>query len=166
MRKYFYLSLLLLIAAIQAWACGPTERPNYYMFSAFNREQMGSTFDYRINEYWKNYVGKGFNDWDVSSLSYFDIDNMQNSQNSIVKTALAHNDIETIKYLKHLVTYLRICGNISEDRWDVTVIACGSSAPAFKSPEIPFRHMTAASSHDWGSCSTYPGWGKSEWYSK
>lgn len=118
MRKYFYLSLLLLIAAIQAWACGPTERPNYYMFSAFNREQMGSTFDYRINEYWKNYVGKGFNDWDVSSLSYFDIDNMQNSQNSIVKTALAHNDIETIKYLKHLVTYLRICGNISEDRWD------------------------------------------------
>ena len=51
---------------------------------------------------------------------------------------------------------------ISEDRWDVTVIACGSSAPAFKSPEIPFRHMTAASSHDWGSCSTYPGWGKSE----
>ena len=41
MKRFIILSAVMAITLATAWACGPWMRPNYYMFSAFNRNQMG-----------------------------------------------------------------------------------------------------------------------------
>ena len=51
MKKFIALSLLA-IATLQAWACGGWIRPNYYMFSVFNRNQMENTYQQEANKFW------------------------------------------------------------------------------------------------------------------
>lgn len=117
MKKFLIVSLLLCLA-LPAWPCVYLGRPHYYVFSVFNRDQMGATYDARVNRFWIDYTGNDEARWDVSSLAYADPDDFAKSNNLIIKTALKKRDNEAIAYLKLLVRYLHISNGVQGEDWE------------------------------------------------
>ena len=106
MKKFIVLSMLA-IATMQAWACGGWVRPNYYMFSVFNREQMENTYQQEANDFWAPYVGEDFYGYMVEGLANEDPSKFNESTNGIIMAALKKKDTEMIAYLKLLIKYLK-----------------------------------------------------------
>ena len=116
MKKYIVLSLLAL-ATVQAWACGGWFRPNYYMFSVFNRDLMSNNFADRTRQYWVDYTGSDQANWASEILTSVNINEFDKSDNIIVKTAVQRKDTETINYLKALIQYLNSDGS-DDSEWN------------------------------------------------
>lgn len=117
MKRFTILSLLALIAIAHAWACGPWVRPMYYVFSAYNRQQLGYTFTPRLAKYWVKYTGNKDAGYAMSSLNWVDPEDFDNSTNTIVRFAIDRNDQEMVEYLRTLVTYLNASSSIDDDNW-------------------------------------------------
>ncbi|MBR5030283.1 MAG: hypothetical protein IKX63_04170 [Muribaculaceae bacterium] len=105
MKKYIVLSVIA-VAALQAWACGGWIRPNYYMFSVFNRELMENPFAQETKQYWVNYTGDESAAYSCDMLDNIKPEEFDDSDNIIVETARKRGDTETLNYLRLLVTYL------------------------------------------------------------
>ena len=116
MKKYIVLSLLAL-ATVQAWACGGWFRPNYYMFSVFNRDLMSNNVADRTRQYWVDYTGSDQANWASEILTSVNINEFDKSDNIIVKTAVQRKDTETINYLKALIQYLNSDGS-DDSEWN------------------------------------------------
>ena len=91
-------------------------RPNYYMFSLFNRMQMGRTFDTRLQQYWEKYTGTRLREYQVSALASADLDDAAHSDNPIVKKL--SGDAEMMRYARLLQQYLQGCRALSNDSWN------------------------------------------------
>lgn len=116
MKKYIVLSLLAL-ATVQAWACGGWFRPNYYMFSVFNRDLMSNNFADRTRQYWVDYTGSDQANWASEIITSVNPAEFDKSDNIIVKTAVERKDTETINYLKALIQYLNSDGS-DDSEWN------------------------------------------------
>ncbi len=116
MKKYIVLSLLAL-ATVQAWACGGWFRPNYYMFSVFNRDLMSNNFADRTRQYWVDYTGSDQANWASEIITSVNTAEFDKSDNIIVKTAVERKDTETINYLKALIQYLNSDGS-DDGEWN------------------------------------------------
>lgn len=116
MKKYIVLSLIAL-AALQSWACGGWIRPNYYMFSVFNRDLMENPFSSSVEKYWVDYTGSEDARWACDILSSVKPDEFDKTDNIIVATARKRNDTETLNYLRLLVKYLNNDGS-QFNRWN------------------------------------------------
>lgn len=117
MKRFTILSILALMAVMQAVACGPWSRPMYYVFSAYNRQQLGYTFTPRLVDYWVKYTGNKDAGYALSSLNWVNPEDFENSTNSIVRTAIDRNDHEMEEYLRTLVTYINASSSIDDDNW-------------------------------------------------
>lgn len=113
MKKYLILSLLA-VATLQAWACGGWIRPNYYMFSVFNRDLMENPFAQETKQYWVDYTGDESAAYSCEMLGNIKPEEFDKSDNMIIETALKRGDKETLNYLRLLVKYLNNDG--SDDR--------------------------------------------------
>ena len=116
MKKFIFLSLIAM-AALQSWACGGWVRPNYYMFSVFNRDLMDNNFAAKTRQYWVDYTKDQSANWDSECLENVDLNDLQNSDNIIVETALNRKDNETLNYLKALIQYLQNDGS-DDNQWN------------------------------------------------
>lgn len=116
MKKFIALSLLA-IATLQAWACGGWVRPNYYMFSVFNRNQMENTYQQEANKFWASYVGDGFYDYIVEDFGNVDPAEFDKSENALIKTAKKKRDTEMLTYLRLLNKYLNNNG-AGDNQWN------------------------------------------------
>ncbi len=116
MKKYIVLSLLAL-ATVQAWACGGWFRPNYYMFSVFNRDLMSNNFADRTRQYWVDYTGSDQANWASEIITSVNTAEFDKSDNIIVKTAVERKDTETINYLKALIQYFNSDGS-DDSEWN------------------------------------------------
>ena len=115
MKRSYVLSALVTLTCFASLACGGWSRPDYYVFSAFNRNQMGETFTARTLQFWKDYTGEKLSTYDMSGLVWVDPDEFENSQNTLIKTALQRNDREILDYLRLLTNYLKQCQTVDED---------------------------------------------------
>ena len=119
MKRYTILSLLMAVSLTSALACGPKSRPHYYVFSVFNRLQMGEQFDARVLQFWEQYTGKELDFWDVQSLASLNLDNpAHEAGNPIYKKAVSKNDKETQAYLLLLNRYFQCSKVFKPDEWD------------------------------------------------
>lgn len=116
MKKFIVLSIIAL-ATMQAWACGGWVRPNYYMFSVFNRDLMQDPFVQETKQYWVNYTGKDQAQWACEMLGNVDPAEFDKSDNLIIETARKKGDTETLNYLRLLVKYLNNDGS-GFNRWN------------------------------------------------
>lgn len=116
MNRFITLSVLIATAALSTMACINLGRPNYYMFSLFNRVEMGRTFDHRVQQYWENYTGTRLQDYQVSALASADLDDAAHSDNPIVKKL--SGDAEMMRYARLLQQYLQGCRALSNDSWN------------------------------------------------
>ena len=105
MKKFLILSLLA-VATLQAWACGGWVRPNYYMFSVFNRDLMENPFSQETKKYWVNYTGDEMAEYSCESLANVKPEEFDKSDNRIIVAARKKGDTETLNYLRLLVKYL------------------------------------------------------------
>ena len=120
LRKCIVVSLLLLSSQLNIQACGYDDwQVNMgNVFALFDQSQLGYTFTKRVHSHWVDYVGHPFNATEVEDLGRIDVENLQASDNVIVKTALQRNDQETLPYLIHLHSYLMVCRDIQNESWD------------------------------------------------
>ena len=116
MKKFIALSLLA-VATVQAWACGGWVRPNYYMFSVFNRNQMENTYQQEANKFWASYVGDGFYDYLVESFGSVDPKDFDKSDNALIQAAKKKKDTEMLNYLRLLNKYLNNNG-AGDSEWN------------------------------------------------
>lgn len=119
MKRFFTISALVLIG-LSALACGPWIRPNYYIFSAFNRNSMYGPFDDRLNQFWADYVGKdAIESWSMDNLAWTDLDKFNESTNPIIVKAIKSRDTEMQQYLRNLIWYLQTVNRMDVDNdWD------------------------------------------------
>lgn len=117
MKKYLILSLLA-VAALQAWACGGWVRPNYYMFSVFNRDMMKDPFAQETKQYWVDYTGGDESaEYSCDILDMVKPEEFDKSDNLIIRTARKRGDTETLNYLRLLVKYLNNDGS-DDSEWN------------------------------------------------
>lgn len=118
MKKYLILSLLA-VATLQAWACGGWVRPNYYMFSVFNRDLMKDPFAQETKQYWVDYTNTGDEsaEYSCETLDLVKPEEFDKSDNLIIKTARKRGDTETLNYLRQLVIYLNNDGS-DDTEWN------------------------------------------------
>ena len=107
MKRFIALSFIAM-AMMQAWACGGWVRPNYYMFSVFNRNLMDNSFASQALTQWNDYTGNPDAEWDARYLDSESPTKFARSKNIIIKTAIKRNDTAMLNYLKLLVEYLNI----------------------------------------------------------
>ncbi|MBR1883309.1 MAG: hypothetical protein IJ808_09970 [Muribaculaceae bacterium] len=117
MKKFILVSVMCVVATLQALACGPWVRPSYYVFSAFPRAQMGDMFYERTNQFWREYTDGAAEAWSQQSLAAVDLEEFDRSENAIIKAAITKRDREMTDYLRILISYLNECGVGSEDTW-------------------------------------------------
>lgn len=120
MRRFIILSAVLTMTVATALACGPWIRPNYYMFSAFNRNQMGETYTRGLLEYWEQYcTSQSLNPYDIEGLAWVSpqIDDFEKSENELIRSARDKNDEEMMQYLNLLCSYLHVCNDVKNDTW-------------------------------------------------
>ena len=117
MKKYFVLSLIVMATALQSWACGGWVRPNYYMFSVFNRDLMENSFTDGVEKYWVDYTGSDDAKWACEMLGTVKPQEFDKSTNAIIKTARDRKDTHTLNYLRLLVKYLNNDGS-QFNRWN------------------------------------------------
>ena len=116
MKKFLILSLLA-VATLQAWACGGWVRPNYYMFSVFNRDLMENPFSQEAKKYWVNYTGDEMAEYSCESLANVKPEEFDKSDNRIIVAARKKGDTETLNYLRLLVKYLNNDGS-DDNSWN------------------------------------------------
>lgn len=110
--------MLLACTVATAMACGPWSRPHYYLFSAYQRNQMGNTFTQRMSQYWLDYdplVKK--TPWHIGELSWVENQGFDESNNAIIVAARNKRDREMLDYLRLLTKYLKM-SNDTKDSWD------------------------------------------------
>lgn len=117
MKRFIILSALVLAMAGTALACGPWGRPMYYVFSAYNRQQLGETFTPRLQKFWVDYTGSENASYEMNNLSWVDMENFEASTNSIVRKALDSGDKEMEEYLRVLVSYIKLSSDLDDDNW-------------------------------------------------
>lgn len=122
MKKFFILSLLAVAGVIQALACGPWSRPNYYMFHVyddglFTDYDEDSAVPTEADKFWIDYTGGKADMGDVNRLSWVDLEKWNKSDNEIVKAIIAKNDYEAEIYVKRLVKYLKNCDKLNGGSW-------------------------------------------------
>lgn len=117
MKRSIILSTILLGAVMQTLACGPWIRPMYYVFSAYNRQQLGETFTPRLTKFWVDYTGKDEARYSMEGLSWVSPEEFDKSPNSIIRTALDRGDSEMEQYLRALVAYMNASSNIDDENW-------------------------------------------------
>ena len=105
MKKFIALSLLA-FASLQALACGGWVRPNYYMFSVFNRDLMENSYQQEANKFWESYVGDSFYGYMVEDFGNVDPKEFDKSENALIKAAKKKGDTEMITYMRLLNKYL------------------------------------------------------------
>jgi len=116
MKKFLILSLLV-VATLQAWACGGWVRPNYYMFSVFNRDLMNNPFSQETKQYWIDYTGNEAGGYSCEMLANIKPEEFDESDNIIIETARKRGDTETLNYLRLLVKYLNNDGS-DDNSWN------------------------------------------------
>lgn len=116
MKKFIVLSIIAL-AALETWACGGWIRPNYYMFSVFNRDLMENPFSSETRQFWVDYTGDESASWACDELGSIDPSDFDKSTNTILTTARKRRDTETLNYLRLLVKYLNNDGS-QFNRWN------------------------------------------------
>ncbi len=117
MKRFIILSTLMLTMVGTALACGPMSRPMYYVFSAYNRQQLGETFTPRMQQYWINYTGDPDARYAMEGLKWVEVDEFDKSQNPIIRKALDSGDKEMEDYLRTLVSYLKLSSDLDDDNW-------------------------------------------------
>lgn len=120
MRRFIIFSALVATVVVTALACGPWMRPNYYMFSAYNRNQIGETYTKGMLDYWQNYCTEAdISPYNISALSWVSpqIDDFEKSENELIKAARNKNDQEMLQYLNLLCSYLHVCDDVKGDTW-------------------------------------------------
>lgn len=118
LRRFLIVSVLAAAGVASALACGPWGRPHYYVFSAYQRNEMGNTFTDRMQQFWVDYAPQVKESrYEIGGLSWIDPADFDTSDNTIIKTARDKNDKEMLDYLRLLVKYLNISSNISSDEW-------------------------------------------------
>ena len=105
MKKFIALSLLA-FATLQALACGGWVRPNYYMFSVFNRDLMENSYQQEANKFWESYVGDSFYGYMVEDFGNVDPKEFDKSENALIKAAKKKGDTEMLTYMRLLNKYL------------------------------------------------------------
>ena len=119
MRKFIALSLLALLTAATALACGGWGRPHYYMFHVCPEPQeQPSSISASVNKYWIDYTGGKADSYDVNALGNVDLKKWSTSDNEIVKAIIAKNDYEAELYVKRLIGYLNISDALAPDAWN------------------------------------------------
>ena len=108
---------MLALATMQAWACGGWVRPNYYMFSVFNRDMMEDTYQQEANKFWASYVGDDFYDSMLSDFGNVTPQEFDKSENALITTAKKKNDTEMLSYLRLLNKYLNNNG-AGDNEWN------------------------------------------------
>ncbi|MBQ7691234.1 MAG: hypothetical protein IJT30_08630 [Muribaculaceae bacterium] len=117
MKRFITLSALVLAMTGLALACGPWARPMYYVFSAYNRQQLGDTFMPRLERFWIDYTGDNTAGYAMQSLAYVDMEHFEESTNCIVRKALDSGDKEMEDYLRVLVAYMQLSKDLDDDNW-------------------------------------------------
>ena len=120
MRRFIIFSALVVTGVAAALACGPWMRPNYYMFSAYNRNQIGETYTKGMLDYWQNYCTEAdISPFSISALAWVSpqIDDFEKSENELIKAARNKNDQEMLQYLNLLCSYLHVCDDVKGDTW-------------------------------------------------
>lgn len=118
LKRCLIVSALAIGCFATSLACGPYFRPHYYVFSAYHRNQMGNVFTDRMNQFWFNYAPEvKESPWNISNLGSVQDEGFDNTDNPIVKAAIAKNDKEMQDYLRLLTKYINICDGIS-DSWE------------------------------------------------
>ena len=117
MKRFSILSTLALLCAIQVFACGPWARPMYYVFSAYNRQQLGETFTPQLEKFWANYTGQDGARYDMQGLNWVNPEEFDKSQNAIIRTAIDRGDREMEQYLRSLVAYLKASEGLDDENW-------------------------------------------------
>lgn len=117
-KRYLIVSVLAIAGVASALACGPWSRPHYYVFSAYQRNQLGYTFTDRMEKFWYEYAPElRGNNWHLGMLSSEDPQDFENSSNVIIKAAINKKDKEMQDYLRLLVSYLSISDGVKGDTW-------------------------------------------------
>ncbi|MBP5688535.1 MAG: hypothetical protein J6X22_07845 [Muribaculaceae bacterium] len=116
MKKFLILSLLA-VATLQALACGGWIRPNYYMFSVFNRDLMKNQFYEESVQYWREYTGYESIEYSFDVLDFVKYEEFDKSDNRIIEAARKKGDTETLNYLRQLVKYLNNDGS-DDNEWN------------------------------------------------
>lgn len=116
MKKFIALSLLA-AATVQAWACGGWVRPNYYMFSVFNRSQMENTYQQEAHQFWASYVGADIDDYMIDSFGRVEPKEFDKSVNALITAAKKKKDNEMLSYLRVLNKYLNNNG-ADDNEWN------------------------------------------------
>ena len=117
MKRFIILSMLALTMVGTALACGPWARPMYYVFSAYNRQQLGETFQPRMQKFWVDYTGDEYAGYAMQNLNYVDIEKFEESTNPIVRKALDNGDKEMEEYLRVLVSYMQLSQDLDDNNW-------------------------------------------------
>ena len=117
MKRFIILNLLALATVGSLLACGPWGRPMYYVFSAYNRQQLGETFQPRMQPFWIDYTGDNTAGYAMQSLAYVDMEHFEESTNGIVRKALDSGDKEMEDYLRVLVSYVQLSRDLDDDNW-------------------------------------------------
>lgn len=118
MRRFIILNLMLVTTVTVALACGPWGRPKYYMFSAFNRNEMGNTYNKGLLDYWGAYnVWQTLSIYDIEALSMVSPDDYNTTENPIINSAVQKNDQEMLEYLRLLHSYLQVSDGVQNDKW-------------------------------------------------
>ena len=106
MKRFLTISALLISFWASALACGPWMRPQYYVFSVYNRVQASN--DARLApmyNFWRQYVGEDISSWKVDQLSSIGEAEFSTTDNPIILYARQHGDTEMLEYLRQLTTY-------------------------------------------------------------
>lgn len=118
MRRFFTCNILLVTVVTTALACGPWVRPIYYMFSVYNRNQMGETYTKGLLNYWGQYsVGQTLTPYDIENLTWVSSDEFDTSENVLIESARSKQDTEMLDYLRLLCTYLQVSNDARGDAW-------------------------------------------------
>lgn len=119
LKRFLAVSVLAAAGIASALACGPWGRPHYYVFSAYQRNQLGSTFTPRMEQFWFDYAPEvKAKSYEISYLSSIATDEFDTSDNTIIKTAREKKDKEMLDYLRLLTQYLQICDMYTGNEWN------------------------------------------------
>ena len=116
MKKFIALSFIACIA-MQAWACGGWVRPNYYMFSVFNRDMMENNYQKEANNFWKTYIGDDFGYYMLEDFGNVEPAEFDKSDHPFITAAKKKRDTEMLNYLRLLNQYVNNNG-AGYNQWD------------------------------------------------
>ena len=116
MKKFIALSFIACIA-MQAWACGGWVRPNYYMFSVFNRDMIENNYQKEANNFWKTYIGDDFGYYMLEDFGNVEPAEFDKSDHPFITAAKKKRDTEMLNYLRLLNQYVNNNG-AGYNQWD------------------------------------------------